>query len=230
MDEAAQVTDLRGKDLAQFKATMDSLQVTDKKMWAKGDVSAEEAKRMTTKALIMQTCRQNLWLLLSLYPGSPEVALYRASRCSNSLAELLGRKDFAPAFLQAYSAFDANPKTNPHFKDEGGPFGMGWILALQGYPVLQSQLAGREKEILLALCRKYREVKKVNVSYPKGQHIYSTTFFGLDTAQFFAKKLFPKVHIVSVNPFSEKDVEQAAQELERLCRKVDKSAPKPPSV
>jgi hypothetical protein len=230
VDEAAQVTDLRARDLAQFKATIDSLQATDKKIWGTGDVSAEKARSMTTEELVMQTCRQNLWLLLSLYPDSPNVALYRASRCSNSLTELLRRKDFAPAFLKAYSSFDANPKTNPHYKDEGGPFGMGWILALQGYPVLKSQLEGHEKEVLLALCEKYREVKTVNASYPKGEHIYSNTFLGFDTAQFYAKKVFPKARIVSVNPFSDKEVERAAQELERLCRQVGKPTPKPPRV
>ncbi|MES2460295.1 MAG: hypothetical protein V4671_06910 [Armatimonadota bacterium] len=216
-NEAAQVSGLKGKELTEFKANMDSLQVTDKEMWSTGDVSSEKARSMTTEELIMQTCRQKLWLILSLYPGSPKVALYRVSRCSNSLTELLSRKDFAPAFLKAYSSFDANPKTNPYYEAMGGPFGLGWILALQGYSALKNQMAGHEKEILLVLCKKYREVKKVNASYPKGQHVYSTTFVGLGTAQNYAKDLFPKARILSIRLETDKSMEPAVKELEKLC-------------
>jgi len=214
-DEAAQVSGFAGKELVDFKANMDEVRVYDRKSHdSKKDVSAEEAKRMTTKELIAQTGRQNLFIL-SILHDNPNIGLYRASRCSNSMAELLGRKDFTPAFLQAYSSFDPNPKTNPHFEAEGGLFATGWMLLLQNYPTLQSQSAGHEKEILRALCKKYREMQKVNASYPKGQSPYGPNCFELGSAQRFAKKVFPNARILSVH--SVKDLKLAVRELERLC-------------
>ena len=214
-DEAAQVSGLTGKELVGFKANMDEVRVYDKKLFDSKDVSAEEARRMTTKDLITQTSRLGLILLLVLYPDDPKIGMYRASRCSNSMAELLGRKDFTPAFLQAYSSFDPNPKTHPNFEAEGGLFATGWMLVLQDYPPLQSQSAGHEKEILSALCKKYREMQKVNASYPKGQDPYGPGCFELGPAQRLAKKVFPTARILSVR--SSKDVEPSVQELERLC-------------
>ena len=214
-DEAAQVSGLTGKELADFKANMDEVRVYDKKIYGSKDVSAEEAGRMTTRELITQTSQLNLILLLMLYPDDPKIGMYRASRCSNSMAELLGRKDFTAAFLQAYSAFNPNPKTHPHFEAEGGLFATGWMLSLQGYPPLQGQSAGHEKEILSAIYKKYREMQKVNASYPKGRDPYGPGCFALGDAQRYAKKVFPKARILSVH--SDKDVRVGVQELERLC-------------
>lgn len=178
---------------------------------------------MTTKELIRQTCQQKLFILMMLYPDNPETALYRASRASNSLAELLRRKDFAPAFLQAYSSFDVNPKTNPHFEEESGYFATNWMLSLLNFPALRNQLNGHEKEVLSAVCRKYREIQKVNDSYPRGKAPYSEGSFPLDPAKEFAKKVFPKARIQSWRPTSGKDLnkqmEPAIQELEELSRK-----------
>ena len=214
-DEAAQVSGLTGKELVAFKANMEEVRVYDRKIYGSKDVSAEEAKRMTTKELITQTSRLNLILLLMLYPNDPKIGMYRASRCSNSMAELLGRKDFTQAFLQAYSSSDPNPKTHPHFEAEGGLFATGWMLALLDYPPLQSQSARHEKEILSALCKKYREMQKINASYPKGQDPYGPGCFELEPAQQLAKKVFPKARILSVH--SEMDMKMGVQELERLC-------------
>ena len=214
-DEGAQVSGLTGKNLVAFKANMDKVRVYDEKIFGSKDVSAEEAKRMTTKELIMQTSRLNLIILTMLYPDDPKIGMYRAFRCSNSVAELLVRKDFTPAFLQAYSSFDLNPKAHPHFEAEGGLFATGWMLSLQDYPPLQSQSAGHEKEILQALCKKYREMQKVNASYPKGQDPYGPGCFELGPAQQFAKKVFPNARILSVH--SEKDMKIGIKELERLC-------------
>ena len=175
-DEAAQVSGLTGKDLAEFRANMDEVRV---------------------------------------YEDNPNIGLYCASRCSNSMAELLTRKDFTPAFLEAYSSFDPNPKTHPHFKDEGGLLATDWVLLLQNHPSLQSQSAGHEKEILSALYRKCREMQKVNVSYPKGQAPYQPMPFALGPAQRFAKKAFPRARILSVH--TDRDVQLGVQELERLC-------------
>ena len=213
-DEAARVSGSTGKELADFKANMDEVRVYDKKIYGSKDVSAEEARRMTTKELITQTSRLNLFLLSILY-DDPDIGLYRASRCSNSMAELLSRKDFTPAFLQAYSSFDPNPKIHPHFEAEGGLFATGWMLLLQNYAPLQSQSAGHEKEILRALCKKYREMQKVNASYPKGKDPYGPGCFALGPAQRFARKVFPKARILSVH--TEKDIEPGVRELERLC-------------
>ena len=177
---------------------MDEVRVYDKQIYSAKGVSAEEAKRMTTKELIAQTGRQNLFILAMLY-DEPNIGLYRASRCSNAMAELLTRKDFTPAFLQAYSSFDPNPKTHPHFKDEGGLFATDWMLVLQNDLSLQSQSAGHEKEILSALCRKCREMQKVNASYPEGQAPYQPMPFALGPAQRFAKKAFPWARILSVH-------------------------------
>ena len=214
-DEAAQVSGLTGKELVDFKTNMDEVRVYDKQIFGSKDVSAEEAKRITTKELITQTSRLNLILLTMLYPDDPKIGMYRASRCSNSMAELLGRKDFTAAFLQAYSSFDPNPKTHPHFEAEGGLFATGWMLSLQAYPPLQSQSVGHEKEILSALCKKYREMQKVNASYPKGQDPYGPGCFALGDAQWYAKKVFPKARILSVH--TDKDVRIGVRELERLC-------------
>lgn len=214
-DEAAQVSGLTGKELADFKANMDEVRVYDKKIYGSKDVSAEEAGRMTTRELITQTSQLNLILLLMLYPDDPKIGMYRASRCSNSMAELLGRKDFTAAFLQAYSAFNPNPKAHPHFEAEGGLFATGWMLSLQGYPPLQGQSAGHEKEILSAVYKKYQEMQKVNASYPKGRDPYGPGCFALGDAQRYAKKVFPKARILSVH--SDKDVRVGVQELERLC-------------
>ena len=213
-DEAAQVSGFTGKGLVGFKANMDEVRVYDKKIYGSKDVSAEEAKRMTTRELITQTSRLNLFLLTVLY-DDPNIGMYRASRCSNSMAELLSRKDFTPAFLQAYSSFDPNPKIHPHFEAEGGLFATGWMLLLQNYPPLQSQSSGHEKEILSTLCKKYREMQKVNASYPKGQDPYGPNCFALGPAQRYAKKVFPKARILSVH--TEKDAKIGVQELERLC-------------
>ena len=213
-DEAAEVSGLTGKDLVGFKANMDEVRVYDKQMFGAKDVSAEEAQRMTTKELITQTNKLDLIILSVLY-DNPNIGIYRASRCSNSMAELLGRKDFTAAFLQAYSSFDPNPKTNSHFKDQGGLFATDWMLVLQNYPSLQNQTAGHEKEILSALCKKCREMQKVNASYPKGQAPYGPIPFALGPAQRFAKKVFPNARILSVH--SDKDIELGIQELERLC-------------
>lgn len=169
---------------------------------------------MTTKELIAQTGRQNLFILAMLY-DEPNIGLYRASRCSNAMVELLTRKDFTPAFLQAYSSFDPNPKTHPHFKDEDGLFATDWMLVLQNYLSLQSQSAGHEKEILSALCRKCREMQKVNASYPEGQAPYQPMPFALGPAQRFAKKAFPWARILSVH--TGRDVQLGVRELERLC-------------
>lgn len=214
-NEAAEVSGLTGKELTEFKANMDGLRVTDKQLpYSKNDVSAEEAKRMTTKQLITQTSRLDIIIISSLY-DNPDIGIYRASHCSNSMAELLTRKDFTVAFLQAYSSFDPNPKTNPHFEEEGGLFATDWMLLLQNYPLLRSQSEGHEKEILLALCKKYREEQKVNASYPKGQAPYPPTPFPLEPAQRFARKVLPNARILSVH--SVKDVELGVQDLERLC-------------
>jgi hypothetical protein len=214
-DEAAEISGATGKDLSDFKANMDEVRAYDKKIYGSKDVSAEAAKRMTTRELIMQTTKLDLWLLVTLYPDNPKIAMYRASRCSNSMVELLRRKDFYPAFIQAYSSFNPNPKTNPRFKDEGGLFGTGWMLSLLTDTPLRSQSIGHEKEILSALCKQYREMQKVNASYPKGQEPYPSICFALAPAQQFAKKVFPNARILSVK--SEKDVEPGVRELERLC-------------
>ena len=214
-DEAAQVSGLTGKELAAFKANMDEVRVTDKQLpGSEKDVSAEQAKRMTTKELIAQTGRQKL-IVLSMLHENPNIGLYRASRCSNSVAELLGRKDLTAAFLQAYSSFDPDPKAHPHFEDEGGVFALGWMLLLADYPPLQSRSAGHEKEVLSALCRKYREMQKANASYPEGQSPYGPGCFALDTAQRLARKVFPKARILSVR--TQGDVELGVRELEQLC-------------
>jgi hypothetical protein len=180
-DESAEVSGLSGEKLTDFNTNMDEVRVYDKQIYGSKDVSADEAKRMTTRDLIMRTTRLKLYLLAMLY-DNPNIGLYRASRCSNSMAELLGRKDFTAAFLQAYSSFDPNPKINPHFEEDSGLFATSWMLLLQNYPPLQSQSKGHEKEILSALCKKYREMQKVNASYPKGRGPYGPTCFALGPA------------------------------------------------
>jgi len=221
-DEAAEASGLIGKDLVAFKANMDEVRVYDKQIFGSKDVSAEEARRMTTRGLITQTSRLKLYLLLILHPDLPKIAMYRASRCSNSMAELLGRKDFTAAFLQAYSSFDPNPKTHSHFQEEGGLFATGWMLALQDHPRLRSQSAGHEKEILAVLCKDYRKCQKVNASYPKGQAPYGPTPFPLEQAQRFARRVFPHARIFSVRlnrgPAEfVRDVKLGIKELEQLC-------------
>ena len=212
-DQVAAATGLKGGDLRDFEFQMNSLRTYDREIYGKHDVSAEVARRMTTKDLIMQTSRLDLWLLPVLY-DNPNIGIYRASRCSNSMAELLDRQDFYPAFLQDYSSFNPSPKTNPHFKDEGGLFGTSWMLSLLDYPPLQSQSAGHEKQILLTLCKKYREIQKVNASYPKGLSPYGDSCFPLDTAERLARGAFPNALINSVN--SPDKVEPAIKQLERL--------------
>src|SRR5665213_1703232 len=74
-DQAAAATGLKCADLTDFESQMDSLSVTDRKIFGSKDVSAEVAKHMSTKDLIMQTTKLDLWLLSSLY-DNPNIGIY----------------------------------------------------------------------------------------------------------------------------------------------------------
>lgn len=213
-DHVADATGLKGDDLKEFEAQMDHLRISDRELLAGKDVSAGQAKRMTTKELVMQTLRLRLFVFSMLYPDST-AGMYRAAQCSNSMAELLSRRDFAKGFIRAYSRFDANPKTNPKLDDYGGALAVYAMDTILDYPPLQGKLVGHEKEILLAVCMKHWELEKINVSYPKGQEPYGGFILEIERVQRLARRVFPNALINSVN--SPDKVDPAIKELQRLC-------------
>ena len=137
----------------------------DKEIAARTDIPAEKIPDTPTNVLLGHFITKGYTAVFGLY-DNPDIGIFRAMRSSRTLAAFISRPDMMDGFVKVYREMELDPDKNKDVRHRGA-VSIALVSAdeLLMFPIVFNRSRGYEKQLLDALCKRYRKMKEINRAY-----------------------------------------------------------------